>query len=293
LTSASFYSKDSNNLTLRPYLQVRYLRSPPPPLTVKITSPTNDTVVNAIPLTVSGTVSDPSASVTVNEAAASLLGNTFEASVTLGEGANTIIAEAKDGYGQTASDSLTVTVVTRGTLVGTIADFQSGLPLASATVSVTDSQSITQTASTGADGKYLISDVRTGSFTGTVVKEGYNPHSLSGTMVASQTVTIDAALAPIVPTISNITVSGITSDSATITWETDQLADSRLDYGTTTSYGSFVSDSTLITSHGVIVTGLIPSTTYHFKVISTNTYGFSSSSEDGTFLTLVPRRPLV
>jgi hypothetical protein len=41
------------------------------------------------------------------------------------------------------------------------------------------------------------------------------------------------------------------------------------------------------------LTGLAPSTTYHFKVISTNTYGFSSSSGDSTFLTLVPRAPLV
>ena len=88
-------------------------------------------------------------------------------------------------------------------------------------------------------------------------------------------------------------VSGITSDSATITWDTDQLADSRVDYGATTSYGNFVSDSTLTTTHGITLTGLAPSTTYHFKVTSTNTYGFSSSSGDGTFLTLVPRGPLV
>jgi hypothetical protein len=39
--------------------------------------------------------------------------------------------------------------------------------------------------------------------------------------------------------------------------------------------------------------GLALSTTHHFKVTSTNTYGFSSSSGDGTFLTLGPRVPLV
>jgi len=291
-TSTSFYSRNSKHTRLRPYLQVRF-RNGPHPLTVKITSPVDGTVVNTISLTVTGTVSDSTAMVAVNGAAASLSENTFEASVTLSEGSNTITAEAKDGYDQAASDSITVSLVSKGSLVGTVTDFQSALPLVSATVSVTDSQSITRTASTGTDGKFLISDIHAGSFTGTVVKEGYSPHSLSGTMIPGKTVTMDAALAPIIPIISNVAVSGITSDSATITWDTDQLADSRVDYGATTSYGNFVSDSTLITTHGIILTGLVPSTTYHFKVISTNAYGFSSSSGDGTFLTLVPRGPLV
>ena len=291
-TSTSFYSRNSKHPKLRPYLHVRFSNAPRP-LTVKITSPTDGTIVNTISLTVTGTVSDSTAMVAVNGAAASLSDNTFEASVTLSEGSNTISAEAKDGYDQTASDSITVSLVSRGTLAGTVTDFQSALPLVSATVSVIDSQSITQTASTGADGKFLISDIHPGSFTGTVVKEGYNPHSLSGTMIPGKTVTMDAPLAPIILIISNMAASGITSDSATITWDTDQLADSRVDYGATTSYGNFVSDSTLITTHGIILTGLVPSTTYHFKVISTNTYGFSSSSGNGTFLTLVPRGPLV
>jgi len=291
-TSTSFYSRNSKHTRLRPYLQVRF-RNGPHPLTVKITSPVDGTVVNTISLTVTGTVSDSTAMVAVNGVAASLSENTFEASVALSEGSNTITAEAKDGYDQAASDSITVSLVSKGSLVGTVTDFQSALPLVSATVSVTDSQSITRTASTGADGKFLISDIHAGSFTGTVVKEGYSPHSLSGTMIPGKTVTMDAALAPIIPIISNMAVSGITSDSATITWDTDQLADSRVDYGATTSYGNFVSDSTLITTHGIILTGLVPSTTYHFKVISTNAYGFSSSSGDGTFLTLVPRGPLV
>ncbi len=291
-TSTSFYSRNSKHPGLRPYLKVKFSNALPP-LTAKITSPTDGTVVHTISLTVTGTVSDSTATVAVNGAAASLSEGTFEASVTLSEGSNRITAEAKDGYGQAASDSITVSLVSRGTLAGTVSDFQSALPLASATVSVTDSQSITQAASTGADGKYSISDIRSGPFTGTVAKEGYNPHSLSGTMIPGQTVTMGAALAPIIPTISNVAVSGITSDSATITWDTDQLADSRVDYGATTSYGNFVSDSTLVTSHGIILTGLAPSTTYHFKVLSTNTYGFSSSSGDSTFLTLVPQAPLV
>ena len=151
-TSANFYSKESNNPTLRPYLQIRYISTLPPPLTVKITSPTDGTAVNASPLTVTGTMSDPTATVTVNGIASSISDNTFQASIDLAEGQNTITAQATDQYGQTATDSVTVTLLTKGTIAGTVTDSQSGLPLSSATVSVTDALSVTQTALTGADG---------------------------------------------------------------------------------------------------------------------------------------------
>ena len=292
-TSANFYSKDSNNPTLRPYLQVKYLSAPAPPLTVKITSPRDGTVVNTSPLTLTGTVSDPTATVTVNGIASSISSNTFQASIDLVEGQNTIVAQATDQYGQTATDNVTVTLVTKGTVAGTVTDSQSGLPLSSATVSVTDVLSVAQTALTGADGTYAISNVASGAFSGSITKDGYASYPISGTMSPGQTVTINAALSPIYPTISNVAVSGITSSSATVTWTTDQPADSRVDYGTTASYGNFISDPPLTVVHEVTLMGLALSTTHHFKVTSTNTYGFSSSSGDGTFLTLGPRVPLV
>ncbi|MHC5183168.1 MAG: DUF1349 domain-containing protein, partial [Planctomycetota bacterium] len=63
---------------------------------------------------------------------------------------------------------------------------------------------------------------------------------------------------------------------ATITWLTDELADSTIDYGTTTSYTDSVTDSNLVTSHSMQLTGLSPNTTYHFMITSvdadTNTY---------------------
>jgi hypothetical protein len=160
-------------------------------------------------------------------------------------------------------------------------------------VSVTDVLSVTQTELTGADGTYAISNVASGAFSGSITKDGYASYPISGTMSPGQTVTINAALSPIYPTISNVAVSGITSSSATVTWTTDQPADSRVDYGTTASYGNFISDPPLTVVHEVTLMGLALSTTHHFKVTSTNTYGFSSSSGDGTFLTLGPRVPLV
>ena len=293
LTSASFYSKDSSTPTLRPYLQVRHFSSSLPPLTVEITSPTDNAVVNASALTVTGSVSDPTATVTVNGVTSSISGNTFQASIDLTEGQNIITAQATDQYGQTATDRVTVTLLTKGTIAGTLTDSQSGLPLLSANVTVTDVLSVVHTVLTGADGTYAIWNVASGAFSGSITKDGYASYPISGTMLPGQTFTINSALNPIFPTISNVVVNGITWDSVTITWETDQPADSRVDYGITESYGSFVSDSTLTTAHGAILAGLTPDTTYHFRVISANTYGFSSSSGDGIFLTLVPQGPLV
>ena len=93
---------------------------------------------------------------------------------------------------------------------------------------------------------------------------------------------------PVPPAISNVTVINTALDSATITWTTDQFADSRVDYGTTASYGSSVADQTAITSHSIVLTGLSPETIYHFKVTSTNSRGLTSSSADSTLNTIGP-----
>jgi Purple acid Phosphatase, N-terminal domain len=69
--------------------------------------------------------------------------------------------------------------------------------------------------------------------------------------------------------ISAISVSSITQTSATITWTTDRAADSLVQYGLTTAYGtSTPTDLTLTTSHSVTITGLAPGTYYHFRVRS-------------------------
>ncbi len=110
----------------------------------------------------------------------------------------------------------------------------------------------------------------------------------SDTMSPGQTITIDTALDPALPVISNISVSNITFDSATITWTTDQPADSLVDYGTTTAYDLTESDIAPVTSHSVVLTNLNMGTEYHFMVTSKNEYGFASSSGDNTFTTLSP-----
>jgi hypothetical protein len=90
-----------------------------------------------------------------------------------------------------------------------------------------------------------------------------------------------------VPVISSLEAGGISADSATITWTTDQPSDSRVEYGTTAVYGSAIYNAALATDHSMTLSGLVPSTTYHFKVTSTSENG-PSSSPDSVFSTAHP-----
>ena len=90
--------------------------------------------------------------------------------------------------------------------------------------------------------------------------------------------------APVILTIASST----TSESATITWETDEPATSLVDYGTADTYDSIVFDSNYVTSHSIELTGLSPSTDYHFKVTSWDDSTNTASSGDTHFTTASP-----
>ncbi|MEM3738881.1 MAG: fibronectin type III domain-containing protein [Thermoplasmata archaeon] len=87
------------------------------------------------------------------------------------------------------------------------------------------------------------------------------------------------------PVISNVAVSGITMTSAIVTWTTDEPSTSVVEYGTTTSYGEVAIGATGVTSHQVTLTGLTPSTKYHFRVNSKDAYGNTAVSQDYNFTT--------
>jgi parallel beta-helix repeat protein len=85
--------------------------------------------------------------------------------------------------------------------------------------------------------------------------------------------------------ISGPTITSLNETSATIQWETDENSDSTVEYGETTSYGYEDADSTLVTNHIIILTGLIPSTQYHYRVKSKDKSGNVIISGDFTFTT--------
>ncbi|MBL4644665.1 MAG: DUF5011 domain-containing protein, partial [Candidatus Pacebacteria bacterium] len=90
------------------------------------------------------------------------------------------------------------------------------------------------------------------------------------------------------PVISNVQATSIGETTATIIWDTDESATSRVEYGTTSSYGSLsaADASADSTSHSVTLSGLTDGTDYHYRVISEDAAANSSTSGDNTFTTV-------
>lgn len=94
------------------------------------------------------------------------------------------------------------------------------------------------------------------------------------------------------PAIATVTGAATGWDKATITWSTDDLSDSYVEYGQSPDVATAsVHDSVQVTSHTMQLIGLKPSTTYFFRVASTNTSGRSQTA-GGTFTTAA-RLPII
>jgi hypothetical protein len=102
--------------------------------------------------------------------------------------------------------------------------------------------------------------------------------------VSFGTVTIE----PVETSLYNITVDlNASKTSATITWSTNQPANSSVEYGLTTGYEEGTeSDPAMVTDHIITLNGLTPDTLYHFQVSSTDAYSYTASSGDSTFSTV-------
>ncbi len=86
------------------------------------------------------------------------------------------------------------------------------------------------------------------------------------------------------PVLSSIS-SSVTSSTATITWTTDESANSSVYYGTTISTISSSSSSSLVTSHSVSLSGLPASTLYYYNVSSCDASGNCNTSSRYNFTT--------
>ena len=94
------------------------------------------------------------------------------------------------------------------------------------------------------------------------------------------------------PTISNLRVSGITPNSATIGWMTDRPTNGQVQYGTSMAYGLTSSLlAALVTDHSVPLSGLSSNTSYHYAVTSLDASGNAVTSPDQTFTTAAPPPP--
>ena len=121
---------------------------------------------------------------------------------------------------------------------------------------------------------------------GTPVDAGLQSGDVAGSLAASNDfsfTTVDTSA----PVISAVAISGITATGATITWITDQAADSQIEYGISASYGSTTwINPGLVLSHSQSLSGLQAAMTYHFRIKSRDAAGILAVSEDYLFTSL-------
>jgi chitodextrinase len=148
---------------------------------------------------------------------------------------------------------------------------------------------------------------------GTTASTGYTDRSLSagttyryrvratdaaGNLSAYSSIVSVATLANPAPDTTAPVISGISysggNDSRTITWTTNEPADSLLRWGTSaSSLTQSTSDSTLVFSHTLTMSGLNRRTKYYFQVVSKDAAGNSASSPVMTFDTKGGKPPKV
>jgi peptidoglycan hydrolase-like protein with peptidoglycan-binding domain len=90
------------------------------------------------------------------------------------------------------------------------------------------------------------------------------------------------------PVISSVATSTATT-TAIVTWTTDELASSMINFGLSSSYSTSTSQydiSPMVTSHSIGLAGLSACTQYHFQASSTDAVGNIGTSTDATFYTI-------
>ncbi len=90
--------------------------------------------------------------------------------------------------------------------------------------------------------------------------------------------------------ISNVSVSGLTSTYVTINWITNVLSNTSVSYGTSTSLGNSVNSTSLTLTHSIQILSLTAGTTYYYNVTSCSAT-FCNTSGSYTFTTQSPGQP--
>jgi hypothetical protein len=89
------------------------------------------------------------------------------------------------------------------------------------------------------------------------------------------------------PVFSSI-VANPGASTSTVTWTTDELASSKIQFGLSTSYGSSSAETDIsprVTSHSLLITNLSACAIYHYRVISKDASGNQATSTDQEFTT--------
>jgi hypothetical protein len=109
---------------------------------------------------------------------------------------------------------------------------------------------------------------------------------LLGNSAASAPVTVTVSNDATPPAITAANATGVTHNAATISWTTNEAADTQVEYGTTTAYGTVTALNTaLVTAHSASLAGLNDATQYHYRVRSRDQAGNLAISGALTFTT--------
>ncbi len=88
------------------------------------------------------------------------------------------------------------------------------------------------------------------------------------------------------PVVTNISVSSITTDAATIGWTTDEVATGYVEYGATPDYGSLTPlPEDFATEHKAPLSGLSADTTYYYRIVVSDASGNTSTTPGDSFTT--------
>ena len=160
------------------------------------------------------------------------------------------------------------------------------LPQALATVGVG------QTALTNLGGSFQLGGATSEGGPATVPMTWTLSTSRAWSMIAVEIRSVGSLPDVVSPVLQSVTASAISATSATITWTSDEPADSRVEYGLSATYGSSRPlASTLTTSHSQVLSGLTADTPYHYRVTSSDAWGNAAASADFTFATLAAPPP--
>lgn len=85
------------------------------------------------------------------------------------------------------------------------------------------------------------------------------------------------------PVISNVRVVEVTETSAKVAWSTDEASDTRVEYGTTNSFGNLKVVDETVTEHSYTINGLLEGTQYSYRVKSWDRAPIRNSATSPTF----------
>lgn len=87
------------------------------------------------------------------------------------------------------------------------------------------------------------------------------------------------------PVLSNVTISDLDDNSVVVEWETDVNTDAVINYGLNEYHGIMRYPLYDKKKHKIVIDKLEPSTTYHFRVVSSDSHGNRSTSGGFVFTT--------